>query len=212
MEKGSLFLWVCLGVVGILSIFAMAFAGYTYTQTQQGGSINVRSINLGTRTITESGTTGSAASGTVVATGTYDIQFQYIVPGVPTPQTSTTAGIGTYTYKYVTDSTGAFNTYILEISTMSYTFTAHPSVTYVRALLTNFAPIPNIVQGVTYMCKPYVVRQNNGASDVTLNSVTSGYIDNFSFTVFPSLGPTITSGYVVSILQPIKVVTGEIAI
>jgi hypothetical protein len=210
MEKGSIFVWVCLGVVGILSIFAMAFAGYTYTQTQQGGSINVRSINLGTRTITESGTTGSAASGTVVATGTYDIQLAYSRPGIGGVFT-TTATVGTYTYKYILDSSGSFKTFVLEVSPMTYTFTAYPSVTLNNLLFLNFTPYPGVLGGSAYMCSPYVVRQNNGVADVTYTSVSTGSAGGGLSIVFAiPTNPSITSGYTISTLQSIKIVAGEI--
>lgn len=206
MEKGSIFVWVCLGVIGILSIFAMAFAGYTYTQTQQGGSINVRSINLGARTITT-----SSSSGIVISSGTYDITFQYTRPGVAGVQTST-ATVGTYNFKSITDTSGLYNTYILELSIMSYTYTISPTATYIGALLTNFSPVPLVIPGITYLCSPYVVRQNTGAVDVTLNTVAVGAVNGLSLAIFPALGPSITSGYTVSTLQPIKIVVGEIAI
>ncbi len=208
MEKGSLFLWVCLGVVGILSIFAMAFAGYTYTQTQQGGSINVRSINLGTRTITESGTTGS-----VIGSGSYSVEVNYFIPGVITQQT-TSAVVGTYTLRSILDASGSFENLILEISSMSYTFTAAATASTVRFRFTNFNPeLPFAGITATVPCTSYTLRQNNGSSDIVYNTILYSYGATKSLLeFFPISIASVTTGYTVSTLQNIRLVIGERAL
>jgi hypothetical protein len=214
--KDGLLVWICIAIAGAMGLVGLVLGSYNTFQTQSGsGTINVRSATVnGQSTTTSGGSLGSAAvTTTLIQSGTYDIRVNYVNPAAPFTGLQDQQTVGTYTLSSVQIQGDTAKRIVVQLSAMTYTFSAIPNAQNAQFSFVNFTgggmPVSNF--GMSPLTNTYTVTSSVSGT-FTYKTITASTQQSdpntFSIVFYPRTESAMTAGSTFTTNTPIKFTLG----